>query len=89
MTEKIEVVFSKDNIKDILDYLDKKVGPEGFIVDKKTNERVLANDLKPIKASELGSVLPGSNIFIRANSNGLVKYFDEHFEQNGDNKSNR
>ena len=65
-----------------MDLFDKDVDSEGFVIDKVTKEQVLANDLQPIKISEIGGVLPGSDVFIRADSGSLVKYFDEHRLEN-------
>lgn len=84
MPKKIEIVFSKENIKEILDLFEKDVDSEEFVIDKVTRERVLANDLQPIKIFEIGGILPGSDVFIRADSDSLVKYFDEHRLENED-----
>lgn len=50
---------------------------EGFIIDKKTGERVLANDCGEIKLEELGGILPGSKVFVKKNIAAFAQYFDE------------
>ncbi len=79
--EKLRVTFSKDNVKDILEILNKSLDKEGFIIDNNTNERVLSNDLEPIKSDDLGFIFPGSEIFIKANSSGITKYLEEQINK--------
>ncbi len=83
-SDKIRVVFSRENVADMLSFFDKAIDKKGYIVYKKTGEAVLSNELEPIKAEELGCILPGSEVFIKAESAGLAKYFEETLiEQDG------
>ena len=77
MVEKLRVTFSKNNVMDVLEVFSKTIDKEGFIIDKGTKERILTNDLEPIKWEDLGFILPGSEIFIKADSAGLTKYLEE------------
>ena len=75
--EKLRVTFSRNNVKDVLEIFNKLIDEDGFIIDKDTKERILTNDLEPIKWEELGFILPGSEVFIKADSTGLAKYLEE------------
>jgi len=41
------------------------IDEDGYIVEKATNSRVIANDAQEIKASQFGGIKKGSEIYIK------------------------
>jgi hypothetical protein len=70
-----DIVFDETNIEYLLDLFDKEVDEEGYIYDPELDNRV-RSDGDPIKASELGVVGYGSEIFIRDEVDSIVDFVE-------------
>lgn len=76
--EKVRITFDSSVKKDILDFLDKTVNKEGFIVEKQNPEqKVLTFDGQEISLEEFGGVKRGSEVFIKNDLVSLMRLSKE------------
>lgn len=79
MNETNFIVFSKQDIPKVLEIFNKGIDNEGYIIDNKTKAQIKPryNGGKPILAADLGNVMSGSEIFLKADMTNFVKYVTE------------
>ena len=70
------VKFDKSASEKILFYFDKSVDKEGYIVDNKTHERVIAFDGTQVTLTNFGGIMMGSEIFIKSDLDSIIKFID-------------
>lgn len=64
--QEIRLEFDETAVKDILEYFDKTIDEEDYIVEKSNPEqRVLTIEGEEIKSSEFGGIKKGSEVFIK------------------------
>lgn len=69
------IQLSKDNREDIIELMDKTTDEQGYIIDRRTNNRVKCRYTKEeIHIEDDFSILPGSTIFVKNKDLALVKY---------------
>ena len=57
--------ITSENVDILLNEFNKEIDGEGYIIDKDSKEKVICRYTnKPITKTNLGGILPGSNIFI-------------------------
>ncbi|MBI5073354.1 hypothetical protein HZA99_06060 [Candidatus Woesearchaeota archaeon] len=75
MINKIIITFDEIAKNDILDFLDKSVNDEGYIVEKKDPEqKVLTFDGEEISSEEFGGAKKGSEVFIKSDLISLMRF---------------
>ena len=71
--ENPQVVFSEDVRNETLDFFDKQVDGEGFLVEKSDpTARVLTPDGEEIRVKEWGGIRKGSEAFIKSDTISLL-----------------
>lgn len=71
----MKILFNKNLKEDILKSFNKGVDKEGYIVDRKSKERVLSID-GVIKYEEFAGVAPGSEMYLKSDIISLIKYLE-------------
>ncbi len=74
------IVFSKKDVPKILDIFNKGVDDEGYITDKETGLRIVSNEGEELLADDLGNILKGSEVFIKADPASFSKFLAERGE---------
>ena len=69
------VLTFDDSVKEeILDFFDKTIDSEGFIVEKdNTNQKILSEDGQEVKIEEFGGIKKGSEDFIKKDLISLMR----------------
>ncbi len=75
------IVFSKKDVPKVLDIFNKSVDEEGYIIDKETGLRVVSNEGEELLAEDLGNILKGSEVFIKADPASFSKFLAEREEE--------
>jgi len=75
------IVFSKKDAPKVLDIFNKGIDGEGYIIDQETGLRIVSNEGEELLAEELGNILKGSEIFIKADPASFSKYLAEREEE--------
>ena len=71
------ITFDESAKPDILDFFDKKIVPDGYIVEKENpSHKVLTPDGEELFHTDFAGVRKGSTIFISADLVSLVKLAD-------------
>ncbi len=70
------VTFDKSAKELILDSFDKKIDEEGFVIEKKTKNKVIANDGQDLLAVQFGGIKKGSEVFIKSDIVSVIKLLD-------------
>ena len=74
----IKLTFDESTKQEILDFINKSVNDEGFIVEKHTPEqKVLTVDGEEISIEEFGGVQKGSEVFIKNDIVSLIRLSKE------------
>ena len=79
--EKNFIIFSEEDIPRILDIFDKGTDEGGYIIDKETKLRIVSNEGEEILAKDLGNVIKGSEIFIKADIASFSKFIAERGDE--------
>ena len=75
MKNQSTITFDELVKEDILDFLDKKVDDDGFIVEKKDPEqKVLTFDGEEISLEDFGGAKKGSEVFIKNDLISLIRF---------------
>lgn len=70
-----KITFDKSVKKDILDFLDKSIDDDEFIVEKdNSNQKVLTFDGEEITTEEFGGIKKGSEVFIKNDIVSLMRF---------------
>lgn len=71
------ITFDKSAKKQILEFFDKVVDQEGYIVEKDNHSlKVLSADGQPITFEEFAGIRKGSEIYIKSDFNSLIDVAD-------------
>ncbi|MEK7078656.1 MAG: hypothetical protein AAB929_01170 [Patescibacteria group bacterium] len=70
------ITFDRSAKNFILDTFDKKVDGDGYIVEKSTNNKVIANDAQEIKVTQFGGIKKGSEIYIKSDIISVIRLLD-------------
>jgi hypothetical protein len=74
MEENIKLTFEDSAKKEILEFLNKDIDKEGFIVEKENpNQRVFTVDGEELSFDELGGIQKGSEVFIKKDLVSLMR----------------
>lgn len=74
MKENIKLTFEDSAKEEVLDFLNKDVDREGFIVEKNDKkQRVLTVDGEELSLNELGGIQKGSQVFIKNDLVALMR----------------
>ena len=68
------ITFSSELKEEILDIFDKTIDSEGFVIEKDTQERVLAFDGNELSLKEFGGIKKGSEVFIKNDLPSLIEF---------------
>lgn len=69
-----QITFDKSSKKEILEFLNKEVDSEGFIIEKdNVSQRVLTFDGEEISIEEFGGMQKGSEVFIKNDIIALLR----------------
>ncbi|MBI5392770.1 hypothetical protein HZA96_02780 [Candidatus Woesearchaeota archaeon] len=75
MNESIKLIFDKSAKEDILEFLNKKLDDNGFIVEKdQPFQKVLTFEGEEISIKELGGIQKGSEVFIKNDLISLMRF---------------
>jgi hypothetical protein len=80
--KRIDIILSKEQMKDILEKIGHSTDDDGFIINENTGERELSIDSSEIRPENIGAILPGSvsKIFIKKNIAGFSQYLYEYLK---------
>lgn len=70
------ITFDKSAKEFILDSFDKKINNEGYVIEKKTGNKVIANDGQDLLIGQFGGVKKGSEVFIKSDIISVMKLLD-------------
>ena len=80
----VNFVFSKETIKEVLEVFGKSIDEEGSVIDGTTKERVKSRySGQDLRADQVGSVLPGSDVFLEDNLVAYASYVEDKALQHG------
>lgn len=68
------VIFSEDVRDFILGVFDKKVGDDGYIVEKNTGSRAITPGGDFVSEDNFAAIVPGSEVFVTNDMPSLLKY---------------
>lgn len=72
------ITFEASATKELLDFFDKAVDDEGYIVEKNnTEQKVLTADGELLQEKEFAGLMKGSEIFIKSDITSLINLADK------------
>jgi len=77
------ILFNEDTKLTVLRLFDKNIDGDGFIIEIKTGERVLAPNGSEVKLKHFAGIRKGSEIFITDDLPSLIEYGGDLVEKNG------
>ena len=66
--------FDKSASKKVLQYFDKEVNDEGFVVESDTKRKVFTFDGQDLHINEFGGIFVGSEIYIKSDIVSIIKF---------------
>ena len=75
------IIFSKKDIPKILDIFNKGIDKEGYVIDSESGLRIVTSEGEELLAEELGNIMKGSEIFIKADPASFSKFLAEREEE--------
>ena len=72
--DKITLIMPANQMRKILNVIGNDIDRKGFVLDTKTNEKVLTPEFEEIKLKNVGAVLKGSKVFIKKNVASFAQY---------------
>lgn len=70
------ISFDKSAKEFILDSFDKKIDSGGYVIEKETGSKVIANDGQDLTIGQFGGIKKGSEVFIKSDIISVMKLLD-------------
>lgn len=71
------IIFSKEDIPKVLKIFNKGVDTEGYVIDKDSGLRIVTSEGEELLSQDLGNIIKGSEIFIKADPASFSKFLAE------------
>jgi hypothetical protein len=81
LANKLRIAFDRSALPDILESFGNTVDKEGYIVDKKTKQRVVSPDGDYVHESEFAGIIKGSKIYLKSDTISLIEFVENFLDK--------
>jgi hypothetical protein len=70
------ITFDNEAKIDMLEFFDKTVDKEGYIIEKSTGQKILASDGDYLELAHFAGIKKGSLVFVKKDINSIIELSD-------------